>query len=81
MFVGATTLLTTCYTQDEKAKVQGLNDLLLFGTVAASAVLSGLLHALVGWQAMNLLAVPALAAVGLLLLARHRAGRHAVAAG
>jgi MFS family permease len=63
MFIGATTLLTTCHTQAEKAKVQGLNDLLVFGSVAASATLSGFLHDALGWELMNLLAVPALLAV------------------
>jgi MFS family permease len=68
LFVGATTLLTTCHTQAEKAKVQGLNDFLIFTTVGVSATLSGVLHELVGWQAMNLMALPALALVALLLL-------------
>jgi MFS family permease len=68
LFVGATTLLTTCHTQAEKAKVQGLNDFLIFTTVGVSATLSGVLHELVGWQAMNLLVLPALGAVALLLV-------------
>jgi hypothetical protein len=48
--------------------VQGLNDFLIFTTVGVSATLSGVLHESVGWQAMNLMALPALAAVALLLL-------------
>jgi hypothetical protein len=39
--------------------VQGLNDFLIFTTVGVSATLSGVLHELVGWQAMNLMALPA----------------------
>jgi len=58
MFIGGTTLLTRCHSAGEKAKVQGLNDLLLFTAVAASATSSGFLHDLVGWQVMNLLALP-----------------------
>jgi MFS family permease len=70
MFIGATTLLTTCHAEAEKAQVQGLNDFLLFGCVTASATLSGALHALLGWQAMNLLALPALLLVGMMVLLR-----------
>mgnify|MGYP005840360589 CR=1 FL=1 len=68
MFVGATTLLTECYSPAEKARVQGLNDLVLFTTVAASATLSGLLHDAIGWQGMNLVVVPALVAVLAMIL-------------
>jgi MFS family permease len=70
MFVGATTLLTGCHTEAEKAKVQGLNDFLVVGTVAVSASSAGALHHLVGWQAMNLLTVPGLALVAAILLFR-----------
>lgn len=73
MFVGGTTLLTTCHSAGEKAKVQGLNDFLVFTSVAASASLSGLLHATIGWAAMNLFALPALVIVGLVVALRARA--------
>ena len=36
--------------------------------MGVSATLSGVLHDLVGWQAMNLMALPGLASVALLLL-------------
>jgi MFS family permease len=58
MFIGGTTLLTEGYRPAEKAKVQGLNDLVMFTTVAASALTAGALHELVGWHAMNLAAIP-----------------------
>jgi MFS family permease len=54
LFVGATTLLTTAYRPAEKAKVQALNDLLVFGTVAATAFTAGLAHHTVGWEAINI---------------------------
>src|SRR5689334_9392992 len=72
LFVGGTPLLTTCHAPAEKAKVQGLNDLLIFATVTLSASLSGLLHHAIGWSAMNLAAIPALAVVGVLLLLGRR---------
>lgn len=54
MFIGGTTLLTTTYQPAEKAKVQALNDLVTFATAALASLSSGLLHHLVGWQAVNL---------------------------
>ncbi len=72
LFVGGTTLLTTCHSAAEKAKVQGLNDLLVFTSVAASASLSGLAHSTIGWQAMNLVAIPPLLLVAALVLPRLR---------
>ena len=54
MFVGGTTLLTTTYETEERAKVQGVNDFCIFATVAGAAFLSGILHNQLGWQAVNL---------------------------
>jgi hypothetical protein len=70
MFIGATTLLTACHTEAEKAKVQGLNDFLVFTTVAISASAAGALHHLLGWQAMNLLVLPGLLLVAALVAVR-----------
>jgi MFS family permease len=60
MFVGATTLLTTTYTTAEKAKVQGVNDLMVFMTMISSSAASGALVSTSGWTDLNLYAVPAL---------------------
>jgi MFS family permease len=60
MFVGATTLLTTTYRPAEKAKVQALNDLLVFGTVATTAFSAGAAHHTLGWAVLNFVASPAL---------------------
>ena len=68
MFVGATTLLTTSYELAEKAKVQAVNDLLVFGTVALASLSSGALQHGLGWGAVNLgVLPPLLAALGALL--------------
>jgi len=53
LFVAASSLLTTTYSAPEKAKAQGLNDLLVFGTVALTALLAGTLYETLGWRAMN----------------------------
>jgi MFS family permease len=60
LFTGATTLLTEIYTAAEKAKVQGINDLLVFATVTLSAMSSGALHHSIGWAAVNLAVAPAI---------------------
>ena len=60
LFVGGTTLLTDAYRPAEKAKTQGFNDLIIFSTVALTAVTSGLLHHHFGWETINLAVIPAI---------------------
>lgn len=58
LFIGGTTLLTGVYTPAERAKVQAVNDFLVFGTVAAAALSAGTFHALFGWATLNYLSLP-----------------------
>lgn len=58
LFIGATTLLTEIYTPAEKAKTQGLNDFLVFGTVALTATSSGALQQALGWGSLNVAVTP-----------------------
>lgn len=68
MFIGGTTLLTETYRPEERAKVQGLNDLLVFGSVAVTAWSSGQILDALGWQAINVsLLLPVVLALGLAL--------------
>ncbi len=53
LFIGGTTLLTESYSSEEKEKVQGCNDLIVFGTVAGTAVFSGFMQHLYGWDAVS----------------------------
>lgn len=53
MFIGATSLLTETYRPEERAKVQGFNDFLIFGTVAIAALSSGHLLAAFDWDTVN----------------------------
>ena len=57
LFVGATTLVTTCYRPNERGKVQALNDFLVFGTTATASFLAGFLLERMGWLALNGFAV------------------------
>ena len=81
MYTGGTLLLTETYTPAEKARVQGVNDAIIFTTVGVSSFASGALVSSVGWETMNLIAIPILvfALVALLWLSRSR--RAAAAAG
>ncbi len=58
LFVGATTLLTRTYATNEKAKVQALNDFLIFGTVALSSFSSGALLTGFGWSSVQIAVLP-----------------------
>lgn len=60
MFIGGTTLVTTTYKPAETAKVQGMNDFLVFGTVATASLLSGQLQEHFGWEVVNYGALPLL---------------------
>ncbi len=53
LFVGATTLVTTCYRPNERGKTQALNDLLVFSTTATSSFMAGFLQERWGWQPLN----------------------------
>lgn len=57
-FIGATTLVTECYRPQEKEKIQGFNDFIVFGNVALASMLSGYVHFQFGWDMVNILAFP-----------------------
>ena len=59
-FIGATSLLATAHTSAERAKVQGLNDFLVFGLVAFASFSSGALLHFYGWPAVQFAMIPAL---------------------
>lgn len=66
-FIGATALLTESYRPEERNKVQGLNDFLVFGTVAAASFSSGHLLNTGGWETVNTLMFPLIGVVLVLL--------------
>lgn len=63
LFVGATALLTRVYRPEEKNKCQGLNDALVFQSVAAFSFSAGLLHNAVGWTMVCMILIPFVAVV------------------
>ena len=60
-FIGATALLATAHRPEERARVQGMNDFLVFGLVTVGSFSSGALMAELGWEAVNLSMLPPLA--------------------
>ncbi|OOG27701.1 MFS transporter [Thioalkalivibrio denitrificans] len=65
LFIGGSTLLTTTHHMSERGKVQGVNDLLVFGSVATASFLAGALLHTIGWAALNLTALPFVLATAL----------------
>ncbi|MCX5480310.1 MFS transporter [Kaistia geumhonensis] len=73
-FVGATAMLTETYRPEERGRVQGLNDFLIFAMSALASFFAGVLIGGPGWIAVNSIVFPtvalALAALALASLAR-----------
>lgn len=69
-FIGATTMLASAHTPQEQGRIQGLNDMIVFGFVTLGSVASGGLmncsggSPVEGWISVNLAMVPLLALAG-----------------
>ncbi|GHF59433.1 MFS transporter [Seohaeicola zhoushanensis] len=69
-FIGATTMLAGAHSTSERGRMQGLNDLLVFGGVTVASLSSGGLmncsggSPVEGWTAVNLAMIPALVLAG-----------------
>jgi MFS family permease len=61
LYLSGTTLLTQTYRPEERAKAQGANDQAIFAMMAVSSLASGLTVTSVGWERVNLLALPLVA--------------------
>lgn len=66
-FIAATSMLATAYTPEEAARVQGLNEQVVFGVNAVASIASGMLLAWIGWQSINVLAISVAAAAILIV--------------
>jgi len=72
LFVGGTTLLATRGSGHGARRVQGINDMVIFGTMALASLSAGSLLHVLGWVWTNLAALSLLALIMVFLL---RAGR------
>ena len=70
-FIGATQLVSLTYRAEEKGKVQGMNDFLVFTTAAIASLFAGQTVETIGWIWVNLISLP-LIAVAMLLIAQTR---------
>ncbi|MDT8452629.1 MAG: MFS transporter [Gammaproteobacteria bacterium] len=57
LFVGGSDLLTHTHTPTERGITQGVNDLIVYGMVVTSSLLSGVLVHYLGWSLLNLSAL------------------------
>ncbi len=75
-FIGATALLTNTYQPAEKARVQGLNELLVFSGAALGGLMAGHWQSTLGWELLNLVLVPVVVlAMAVLWLSQRAQGR------
>ncbi len=73
-FIGATSMLTASHAPEERGRVQGMNDMIVFGGVFLASLSSGTLMncaggtAETGWQMVNLAMLPFLVLAGAALI-------------
>jgi len=58
LFISGTSLVVLTYKEEEKFKTQGINDLIVFSTMALASLSAGILLSLTSWTAMNLICIP-----------------------
>jgi|SRR5690554_124281 len=68
LFVGGTTLLPRGYTEAERFRVQGLNDIFVFGSQATAALSAGVVLSWLGWASLVMVAVPFVVVHGILMV-------------
>jgi MFS family permease len=62
-FTGGTLLITEVHSPSERAKVQGVNDFILFTGLAMSSLFAGVIYHFMGWVWVNLATTPMIIAV------------------
>jgi MFS family permease len=80
LYIGGTTLLTSTYTEAERGRAQAANDLSIFIVGLLSSLGAGALLQALGWQMLNLVLLPWLAAAAAVLLGLASSRRAAPAA-
>jgi len=58
LFISGTSLVVLTYKEEEKFKIQGINDLIVFSTMALASLSAGIFLSLTSWETMNLICVP-----------------------
>ena len=58
LFISGTSLVVLTYKEEEKFRAQGINDLIVFTTMALASLSAGVLLSLTSWKLMNLICIP-----------------------
>jgi len=58
LFISGTSLVVLTYKEEEKFRVQGINDLIVFSTMALASLSAGILLSLTSRKTMNLICIP-----------------------
>jgi len=58
LFISGTSLVFLTYKEEEKFRAQGINDLIVFSTMALASLSAGILLSLTSWKTMNLICIP-----------------------
>ena len=58
LFISGTSLVVLTYKEEEKFRVQGINDLIVFSTMALASLSAGISLSLTSWKTMNLICIP-----------------------
>ena len=58
LFISGTSLVVLTYKEEEKFRAQGINDLIVFTTMALASLSAGIMLSLTSWTTMNLLCIP-----------------------
>ena len=74
MFVTATSILPSCYKDEEKFKVQGLNDMVMFSCQAIASLSAGWVIKALGWDTMLAICLPLLLITFFIILNWRRTG-------
>lgn len=68
LYIGGTTLLTTTYASAEKGRAQATNDMTIFAVGLACSFSAGALLQQLGWQTLNMMLLPWMAAAAMALV-------------
>ena len=60
LFISGTSLVILTYKEEEKFRVQGINDLIVFSIMALASLSAGIMLSLTSWNTMNLICIPIL---------------------
>ncbi len=60
LFISGTSLVVLTYNEEEKFRAQGMNDLIVYSTMALASLSAGILLSFTGWKMMNLFCLPLL---------------------